>query len=117
MKYKFSNHFFVKGGIQLGLRSNCLDEFTKSVNDKKDLKYKLKIKDQIHALDAGLALGIGYRLMKGNGMNLNLQYYYGFIDVVVEDSTPDQFNRVLYLTAGIPIGKNPKKKNNVQQQQ
>jgi hypothetical protein len=117
MKYTFQNNFFVKGGIQLGLRSNCFDEFTKSVNDKKDLKYKLKIKDQIHALDAGLALGIGYRLMKGNGMNLNLQYYYGFIDVVVDDSTPDQFNRVLYLTAGIPIGKNPKKKKDAQQQQ
>jgi len=79
--------------------------------------WNVKIKDQIHALDAGLALGIGYRLMKGNGMNLNLQYYYGLIDVVVDDSTPDQFNRVLYLTAGIPIGKNPKNKNNAKQQQ
>jgi hypothetical protein len=28
----------------------------------------------------GLALGIGYRLMKGNGMNFGLQYYNGLID-------------------------------------
>jgi hypothetical protein len=111
MKYTFKNHFFAKGGIQLGLRSKCFDEFTKTVNDKKDLRYKLDTRDLYHALDAGIALGIGYRLLKGNGMNLNLQYYYGFIDVVVDDSTPDQFNRVLYLTAGIPIGKNSNKKN------
>jgi hypothetical protein len=42
-------------------------------------------------------------------MNLDLQYYHGIIDISLEDATPDQYNRVLYLTAGIPIGKNPKK--------
>jgi len=109
LKYKFKNHFFVKGGIQLGLRNKAFDEFLNSVNEKDDLKHKLDIKDQFHPLDAGLAAGIGYRLLKGNGMNLNLQYYYGFIDVVVDDATPNQFNRVLYLTAGIPIGKAKKK--------
>ncbi|HTE24610.1 porin family protein [Flavitalea sp.] len=116
MKYSFKNHFFVKGGIQLGLRSKCIDEFTRSVEDKKDLRYKLDTRDNYHALDGGLALGIGYRLMKGNGMNLNLQYYYGLIDVVVDDSTPNQYNRVLYLTAGIPIGKNPKKNKKQKEQ-
>ncbi|MHA4843818.1 porin family protein [Flavitalea antarctica] len=115
MKYTFKNYFFVKGGIQLGLRSKCFDEFTKSVNDKNDLRYKLDTRDLYHALDAGLAIGLGYRLLRGNGMNLNLQYYYGFIDVVVDDSTPSQFNRVLYLTAGIPIGKNPAKKKDKQE--
>jgi hypothetical protein len=43
-------------------------------------------------------------------MNIGLQYYFGLIDIRVDDSSPDQFNRVLYLTAGIPIGKNSKKK-------
>ncbi|NEU09574.1 PorT family protein [Flavihumibacter sp. R14] len=110
MKYTLKNNFFVKGGIQLGLRSKVFDEFTKSVNDKDDLKYKLNIKDQFHPLDAGASFGIGYRLMKGNGMNLDLQYYYGLIDIVIDDSSPGQYNRVLYLTAGIPIGKNAAKK-------
>jgi hypothetical protein len=109
MKYTMKNHFFVKGGIQLGLRSKAFDEFTNSVDDDDDLKFKLKIKDDFHPIDGGLAFGLGYRLMKGNGMNLDLQYYHGLIDISIDDSTPDQFNRVLYLTAGIPIGKNPKK--------
>jgi hypothetical protein len=110
MKYTFKNHIFLKGGIQLGLRYKAFDEFKNSVNEEDDLKYKLDIKDQFHPLDAGLAFGAGYRLMKGNGMNIGLQYYLGLIDIRVDDSSPNQFNRVLYLTVGIPIGKNPKKK-------
>ena len=110
MKYTFKNHFYLKGGIQLGLRYKAVDEFKNSKIDEDDLKYKLNIKDQYHPIDAGLAFGAGYRFMKGNGMNFGLQYYLGLIDIKVDDSSPNQFNRVLYLTAGIPIGKNPKKK-------
>ncbi len=108
MKYSFKNHIYLKSGIQLGLRYNAYDEFKNSVNEPDDLKYKLKIKDQFHALDAGLAAGMGYRLMKGNGMNIGVQYYYGLVNILTDDSSPGQFNRVFYLTAGIPIGKNKK---------
>ena len=110
MKYSFKNHIYLKAGTQLGLRYKAVDEFKNSINDEDDLKYKLDIKDQFHPLDAGLAFGAGYRFMKGNGMNFGLQYYLGLIDIKVDDSSPNQFNRVLYLTVGIPIGKNPKKK-------
>lgn len=109
MKYSFKNHIYLKGGTQLGLRYKAFDEFKNSVNEEDDLKYKLDVKDQFHPIDAGLAIGAGYRLMKGNGMNIGVQYYIGLIDIRVDDSSPNQFNRVLYLTAGIPIGKNPKK--------
>lgn len=109
MKYKFKNNFYVKGGIQLGLCSKAFDEFTNEIIDKKDLEYKLKIKDQFHPLDAGLAFGIGYRLMSGNGINIGLQYYLGLVDVVVDDTSPNQYNRSLYLTVGIPIGKKKNK--------
>lgn len=111
MKYKFKNNLYVKGGVQLGLRSKCFDEFTNTIKDDEDLKYKLKIKDQFHPLDAGLAFGLGYRLMGGNGMNIGLQCYLGLIDVVVDDASPKQYNRSLYLTVGIPIGKGKANKN------
>ncbi len=104
IKYQFENHIFLKGGIQLGLRYSAFDKFTNSINDEEDLNYKLKIKDQFHPLDAGLALGGGYRFMRGNGMNLGIQYYYGLVDVVVNDASPNQFNRAFYLNIGIPIG-------------
>ena len=117
MKYTFSNHIYLKAGAQLGLRYNAVVEFKNSLNDEDDLKYKVDIKDQFHPIDAGLAFGAGYRLMKGNGMNIGLQYYFGLIDIKIDDSTPDQFNRVLYLTVGIPIGKNSKKKKADQSEQ
>ena len=110
LKYKFKNNLFVKGGIQLGLHYNSFDEFFNTVIEEDDLRYKIKIKDQVNTIDAGFALGFGYRLMKGNGMNLNLQYYFGLTDIMKDDLSPAQYNRVLYLTAGIPIGKNSKTK-------
>ena len=110
LKYKFKNNLFIKGGIQLGLHHNSFDEFFNTVIEEDDLNYKVKIKEQVNSIDAGVAFGFGYRLMKGNGMNLNLQYYYGLTDIMKDDISPAQYNRVLYLTAGIPIGKNPKTK-------
>jgi len=104
MKYLFKNHIYVKGGIQLGLRYKAFDEFKNTIDDG-DLNYTIKRKDDYHPLDAGLALGLGYRLMHGNGMNLGMQYYYGMVDVVIDDVSAKQYNRAFYLNVGIPIGK------------
>lgn len=105
MKYMFKNHLYAQAGIQLGLKYKASDEFLNSVNEDDDLSYKVDIKKQYHPLDGGLCAGLGYRLVKGNGMNLGIQYYYGLVDVKVSDASPNQFNRVLYINAGIPIGK------------
>jgi hypothetical protein len=105
IKYTFENHIYVKAGIQLGLMYNGYDTFIKSVKGDDDLKYEVKIKDQYHPLDAGLAFGLGYRLMGGDGMNLGVNYYYGLIDVRIDDSTPSELNQAIYLNVGIPIGK------------
>jgi hypothetical protein len=105
MKYTFKNHLFLKGGIQMGLGNKAIDVFTNSVESDDDLNYELKRKDDFHPFDFGLTAGIGYRLMKGNGMNLNLSYYYGLIDVEVSDAGSNLYNRALYVNVGIPIGK------------
>lgn len=104
LKYKFDNNIYVKAGTQLGLLSKAYDEFKNDYNGN-DLVYKNKIRDQIHVIDAGLAIGAGYRLMKGNGMNIGINYYYGLVPVMKGDSNPNQYNRSFYVTAGIPIGK------------
>lgn len=104
MKRPFSNHFYAEGGIMLGLMNKSFDEFTNTVNKSEDLTYKLYNRDAYHPLDAGLIAGVGYRLMGGNGMNLGLRYYYGLVDITIDDSGDDVYNRSLYLTVGIPIG-------------
>jgi hypothetical protein len=104
MKYKFDNNIYVKAGAQLGLLGKAFDEF-KNNYDGEDLEYKNNIRDQIHVIDAGLAIGAGYRLMRGNGMNIGVNYYHGLVTVMKGDSNPNQHHRSLYVTACIPIGK------------
>lgn len=104
IKYKFDNNIYVKAGTQLGLLGKAFDEF-KANYDGENLEYKNDIRDQIHVIDAGLAVGLGYRLMGGNGMNIGVQYYHGLVTVMKGDANPNQYNRSFYVTAGIPIGK------------
>lgn len=105
MKYTFKNRIFLRGGIQLGLINGAKDVFTNDVKDQEDLTFKVNRKGDFAALDAGLVAGIGYRLMKGYGMNVGINYYYGVIDVEADDNRPNQFNRAVYFNVGIPIGK------------
>jgi hypothetical protein len=107
LKYKFKNNIYIKAGIQLGLKNSANDKFVNSVNEEDDLVYKNNIKKNYHPLDGGLSFGVGYRLMKAQGMNLGITYYLGLIDARVDDSTPNQFNRAFYFNVGIPIGKKP----------
>ena len=105
MKYVLKNNFFAQAGVQVGIRNGSKDVFVNTINKKDDLAYTLNVKKAYHPLDAGLLGGIGYRFTKGNGMNLSVQYYYGLIDVKVDDISPNQSNRALYINVGIPIGK------------
>jgi hypothetical protein len=104
LKYRPKGQLFLEGGVQLGLLYKAADTFFQQVPDAGDLSYKLDIRDQYYRLDAGLIVGVGYRLLGGNGMNVGLRYYYGLADVVKDDTIPGQFNRAVYLTVGIPIG-------------
>jgi len=108
IKYKSKNHFFAEAGPMLGLMNKSIDVFTRNVVDEDDLSYTLKIRERYHPLDAGLMAGIGYRLLGGNGMNLGVRYYFGLVDITLDDSTPNEYNRSFYMSVGIPIGKAPK---------
>ncbi len=112
MKYKFNNKFFAEAGPMLGLMAKSKDVFTREISDTEDLSYEKKIRDLYHPLDAGLMMGVGYRLMGGNGMNLGIRYYEGLVDVEIDDTGADVRNRSLYFTIGIPIGKGPKPEAN-----
>lgn len=103
IKYQFKNRIFLKTGPQLGLLASAFDEFKNEVNSN-DVTYKKKIRDQIRVIDAGIAFGTGYHMNVGNGLNITIQYYYGLVPVMKGDG-PNVYNRSLYLTAGIPIGK------------
>jgi opacity protein-like surface antigen len=104
IKYKFDNNIYIKAGTQLGLLSRAVDVFHQNYNGE-DAEYKNNIRDKIHVVDAGLTFGLGYRFKVGHGLNLGLQYYYGLVPLLKGNDSPTQYNRSLYVTAGLPIGK------------
>lgn len=102
-KYKFGPRLYAIGAMMPSLRAKAYDVFTATANND-EAEYKRDIRNEIHRLDFGVMGGLGYRLMGGNGMNLTVRYYYGLVDVVINDTTPEQYNSSLYLAVGIPIG-------------
>jgi hypothetical protein len=101
LKYKFPNNIFVEGGVMLGLFYGASDTFVNTVQEKEDLSYKIDVTRRYHLLDGGLMIGGGYRL---SGMNLAIRYYHGLVDINADNSIPNQYNRAVYVTLGIPIG-------------
>src|SRR5688572_1798951 len=110
VKYRFSNNFFIEGGPMVSLLNKAYDEFYADVYSKDDLYFERGIVSYIHRLDFGVLAGVGYRLMKGYRMNLAIRYYQGFVDVVIDDSSPNQYNSGLYFAFGIPVGMGKKEK-------
>lgn len=110
MKYTLKNRIFLRGGIQPGLFYGATDVFVNTVADEDDLNFKVNRKSDFSLLDFGLATGIGYRLMRGQGMNIGINYYHGLIDVEANDAVPNLKNRAFYFNVGIPIGKGKAKK-------
>lgn len=103
IKYQFKNNIYLKAGPQFGLLAKAFDKFRKEY-DGDEVVYKHNIRDQIHVIDAGIAVGTGYHMNVGNGLNMTVQYYYGLVTVMKGDG-PKQYNRVVYVTAGLPIGR------------
>jgi len=102
-KRKFKNNFYLEGGIMLGLFYGGKDTFQSTVNGG-DLTYEVDINHLYRTLDAGLGFGIGYRLMGGNGMNLGIRGYQGFVNVLEFNPGESVTNQSVYFTVGIPIG-------------
>lgn len=115
VKYKLSNSFYLQGAVMPSLRSTAHDIFTNDRNG--EVEYKRDIGDQIARLDFGLLAGAGYRLMKGNGMNFTVRYYYGLANVNTDHTSPGQYNQSLYLAVGIPIGAGKAREREAQKKQ
>ncbi len=106
-KYKFKNQIHIAAGPQVGLMYNSWVEFNSDV-DGKEATIKDYNKDQINKIDAGIAVGLGYRLFKGTGWTISAKYYYGFVDVY--KSISNTKNSSIFLEMCIPVGAGTKTK-------
>lgn len=110
LKYRFNNNIFVEAGLQLGLLYNAKDHFQKSIYSSNDLIFINDVLDNYNRLDAGIAVGLGYKIMENSGMSVGAFYYYGLINIKKE-SNLSAYNSILYFYVDIPIGAG--KKNDV----
>lgn len=106
-KYKFKNHMYVEAGPQFGLMYKAWVEFN-SDEDGISSKIKEENKDMINRLDAGFAIGTGYKFLNGHGWTLGIRYYQGLANVYKDRSGTR--NNSLFLKVNIPIGISPEKK-------
>jgi hypothetical protein len=110
IRYSFNKKLFIELGPMLSLGYKANDIFTTEIENKKDLSFDNDVKDQFVKLDVGGMAGIGYAIDALNGMNFGLRYYYGFMDIVKNNSGDPQRNSSFYLFASIPIGAGEKAK-------
>ena len=104
IKYKHPTHFFVEGGFMLGLRTRA-GTYYKASAEKASMEFVYYNQDLFRRIDAGAMFGLGYKLMKGEGMNIGVRYYHGLVDIYKSDET-SLYNQTLYFFADIPIGAN-----------
>jgi outer membrane protein with beta-barrel domain len=104
LKYLFpTSRIFLEAGPMIGLLYKAYDQFNNTVNGS-ELTYKVNIRDNLHALDAGLLVGAGWRLMKGNGINFAVRYYFGLTNIEKVGNLGIVRNQSLYINIGIPVG-------------
>ena len=103
IKYKFKNHFYVHLGPQFALRHKAFLVFEGEQNQKM-VEVKTDNRDLFTRIEVAAIGGVGYKLRKGEGMNIGVKYFYGLTNVFKDDYF-DSRNSSLYAYVGIPIGR------------
>jgi len=102
LRFRIYKSFFGQAGIQCDWLLNTKDVFKAEVNGN-DLRYTIKLEEEVPRFDIGLTAGLEYKLKKDKGMSLGVRFYYGGTDVL---DTPDgtQMNLAWVFNVNIPIG-------------
>ena len=103
IKYRFKNNFYVRLGPQFALRYKGNLRF---IGEKanKSIELKTNNRDLFHRLEVSGIAGIGYKLKKGEGMNIGVKYMFGLTNILRDESRSSK-NSSFYFYVGIPIGK------------
>ncbi|MCL2168364.1 MAG: hypothetical protein FWH59_04480, partial [Lentimicrobiaceae bacterium] len=83
--------------------------------DKGELSHKMKITKKINPVDFGIAVDLQYRFLKGRGLQLNLRYEQGLINVYRKSTEMKGLNMACHLGIGIPMSSEKKKEKEQKQ--
>ena len=103
IKYRFKNHFYIHAGPQFALRHKAFLVFEGEKN-LKSIEVKIDNRDLFTRLEVAAIGGVGYKLKKGQGMNIGVKYFYGLTNIFRDDYF-DSRNSSFYAYLGIPIGR------------
>lgn len=103
VKYKFKNHIYVRLGPQFALRYKGSLRFDGEQNNK-TVQINTDNRELFERLEVSAIAGVGYKLRKGEGMNIGVKYMVGLTDIL-RDDTRSSKNSSFYFYVGIPIGK------------
>jgi len=106
IRYNMKNRIYLEAGPQFSYMYDSFVEFNSDI-DGRDIMIKDYNDDAINKLDAGFALGTGYKLKKTNGMSLGIRYYHGFVNVY--EGVSGSNNSSIFLRFNVPIGAAKKK--------
>ena len=72
--------------------------------NNKTTEFNTDNRDLFHRFELSVIAGVGYKLKKGEGMNIGLKYMFGLTNVL-RDEVRTSKNSSFYFYFGIPIGK------------
>ena len=108
MRYCFIPSFSLGVGPYVGFFVSGKDTYSAKM-DKGELSHKMKITKKINPVDFGIAVDLQYRFLKGRGLQLNLRYEQGLINVYRKSTEMKGLNMACNLGIGIPMSSEKKK--------
>lgn len=102
LRFRIYKPLFGQAGIQCDWLLNTKDVFKSEINGN-DLRYTIKLEDEVPRFDIGLTAGLEFKLKKDKGMSLGLRYYYGGTDIL-DTPAGTQMNTAWVFNVHIPIG-------------
>ena len=107
VRYCFTPSWSVGLGPYVGFLIKGTDTYSAHL-DKGDLAHTMKMTNNYRTVECGLAFDVQYRLLKGRGIQVNLRYELGLLNVYKSNTGMNGLNRAFHLGVGIPILGNKK---------
>ncbi len=102
-RYQFSRSWSAAIGPQLALNTKATDIYQEKTDDG-TYTYRTHIRDHIALMDAGVAIDVQWRLMKGKGLRINARFAQGLVNVFKDSEFANAKNQTYQIGVGIPIG-------------
>jgi hypothetical protein len=105
-RYRLIDQFYLQGGWSAGYLTKAFDQITQVFEDS-EITIRNDLTKDFNRLETGPIGGVSYKFVKGEGVAINLFYYYGLTNTLKGSGVK---NRSLRLGASIPIGKKKKQR-------